>query len=405
MKPTISIILEKRNPKSDDTYPVKLRLTIDRKSNYYGLGYDLSEDEFSKLFTPKSRNGKVRDELLAEKKRAEDIVKGMDTPDIQVFKRLFTGKGTGGNVKQYYQSYIAECKKDNRLGTASSYECSMNSLNSLMGIEDIRFRDITVNWLKEYEKKMLKAGKSVSSIGIYLRPLRFLYNRAIKDRMVDNKYYPFIEYDIPTSENHKRPLRLFEMEKLARYKGNPLYEYYRDYFLLSFHINGINFKDLLMLQKTQLKDGVITYIRAKTALTRRKQKPIAKKLNSQTMDIIERIGTGTGKYIFPILDDKDSDEIIRQKIMNHIRNTNQALKKLAVIIGINPDISTIFARHTYTSISYKRNISAIKISESLGHTSLGTTTAYLSSMDEEEEFTEATTLDLNEKKRAVKKVS
>ena len=389
MKYSTAIILETRTPRKDKTYPVKLRLTIDRKSNYYGLDHYLKEVEFKDLFTPK-KQGKLQSELIQTKKKADNLLETMDPPSFEKFRRLFTQKGDGGNVKKYYLTYIDECKKANRLGTASSYECSMNSLNEVKGIETLGFRGITPEWLNDYEGKMTSAKKSLSTIGIYIRPLRFLYNRAIRDGIVSKDYYPFGDtdrekYEIPSSENHKRPLSSAELEKLAAYSGNALYEYYRDFFILSYYLMGLNFADLITLQRKQLNGNALTLIRQKTKRTRRTQRPITLKLNDDAMDILNRLGTGEGKYIFSLIQDDDSPELIRQKVQNFIRNTNQALKKLAKKININTDISTVYARHSAASHGLKAGISLAMISKSLGHSNLAVTSNYISTIDDEEQ--------------------
>jgi integrase len=268
-----------------------------------------------------------------------------------------------------------------RLGTASSYECSLNSL----GLDTANFRDITPEWLEAYEKRMLKAGRSVSTVGIYLRPLRFLFNRAIRDGITS--YYPFGigKYEIPTSENTKRPLSSIELQRLAGYSGNTLYKYYRDFFILSYYLSGLNFVDLLTLQRKQLKGNALSLVRAKTRRTSRKQKEILLKLNDEAMDIISRHGTGQGKYIFDIIKDDDSPEIIRQRVRNFISNTNQVLKKIAKEISINSDISTVYARHSAASHGLKAGISLAMISKSLGHSNIAVTSNYLSTIDDEEQ--------------------
>jgi len=387
---TTAIVLEKRTPTKDSMYPVKLRLTINRKTRYYSLDYYATEDEFKKLFSPKSK-GEEQGELLTMKKQADDLLDNMDPPSFDRFKRLFTQKGEAGNVKKYYLEYVDECKRANRFGTASSYECSMNSLDSVRGIENIRFQDITPEWLNDYEIEMTRMGKSISTIGIYLRPLRFLYNRAIRDGIVKRGYYPFGDidegkYEIPTSENHKRPLDTGELETLAGYSGNKLYEYYRDFFLLSYYLVGLNFADLVTLQWKQLSGNSLTLIRQKTKRTRRTQKPIILKLNDDAMDIISRHGTRKGKYIFEIIQDNDTPEIIRQKVQNFIRNTNQALKRLAKQLKINPDISTVYARHSAASHGLKAGISLAMISKSLGHSNIAVTSNYISTIDDEEQI-------------------
>ena len=169
------IILEKRRPrKKDGKFPVRLRVTINRKSLYYGLGSYLSEEDFDKMYVsrPRQKYKKMLAEFMEEEKRANDLLEAMESPSFDQFKRLFLQKGEGGgNVEKYYLAYIKECKDDDRHGTASSYECSLKSLKEIKGLDGVNFRNITPRWLMDYERKMLDKRKSISTVGVYLRPL------------------------------------------------------------------------------------------------------------------------------------------------------------------------------------------------------------------------------------------
>ncbi len=401
-----AIILETRTPvkkekeTDPDKYPVKLRVIIDRKSRYYGMGYYLTEADFKKVYSEKPRQyyKKLLSKFSEIETRAERILEAITPPTFDKFKRLFTQRGNGGNISKYYQRYIAECRKEDRHGTADNYHCSLTSLNEMKNIAAADFRDITPDWLKDYERKMLKAGKSISTVGIYLRPLRFLYNRAIIDGVVSEIYYPFGKardgkFEVPSSENTKRPLSRAELEALVNYSGNPIHERYRDFFMLSFYLVGLNFYDIVTLKWKQLQDNSLTLVRAKTRqTTRKKLKSITLKLNPAAMDLISIHGTGKGKYIFDVLTDTDTPEVIRQKVGYFIRNTNQALKAIAKkvnsetdAITINPNISTVFARHSAASHGIKGGASIALISKSLGHSNISITSNYISTLDNEEQ--------------------
>ncbi len=68
-------------------------------------------------------------------------------------------------------------REDGRIGTAVSYECAQSSLNKFM--PDAKYADITPDFLREYERWMLSNGKSITSVGIYLRAVRALFNNAL----------------------------------------------------------------------------------------------------------------------------------------------------------------------------------------------------------------------------------
>lgn len=390
-----AIILETRTPLKDGTYPVKLRVIIDRKARYFSLyGANnkkqyLTQDEFEKAFT--SKPGKelkeVANKLTSSENKAIELLRTMETPNFDQFKRLFTMKGTGGNVAKYYRNYINECKKENRHGTASSYECSFNSLNDVKGIDSASFRDITTVWLKDYENRMKSKGKTISTIGIYLRPLRKLFNDAIKDGVVHKNFYPFgkksdNKYQIPKSSNNKRPLEYEELDLIEAYTGSKENEKYRDFFLLSYQFNGLNFMDLLTLKWKQLNGNILNVVRKKTEnTTQTNQKPIKIYVTEESFSIIKKHGNEAGTYIFDVIKDSDSPAEIRRKVQNFNRNTNQALKAIArKTPGVNKKVSTVFARHSAVSHAIDAGIPLTTIQIGVGHTNVKTTNDYGSSL-------------------------
>lgn len=402
-----AIILETRNQRKDKTFPVKLRVIIERKTRYYAIEWlvedkndkrkkrkqkTLTLEEFNEVIKPNAPKiyKSIKLAFNENEKRAIDLLTVMENPTFDKFKRLFTSKASnaasGGNVMKYYDAYIAECKSENRLGTASSYECSRNSLNELKGIDTANFKTITPEWLKDYAKKMKAKGKSISTIGIYLRPLRSLFNIALRDKVITLELYPFGnpndgKYRIPKSQNNKRPLERSEIIKLANYTGNPINEMYRDFFLLSYFLVGLNFMDLLTLKWKQLDGNVLEVIRKKTEhTTQNDQKAIKLIVNDEAMEIIKRYGNPAGVYIFEVINAMDKPDEIRRKIQNFNRNTNQALKAIAKKIEISKNISTVFARHSAASHGINTGSTLADIQQALGHKNITTTSNYISGL-------------------------
>ena len=391
------IMIETRNPRKDGTFPVKLRVIIDRKTRYYGLGYYMTETDYKRMMGEKPRQNlkTIRKELQNFEDQADEILQTMPEPAFNQFKRLFTQKGDGGNIEKYYQIYIDQLKKDNRHGTASNYECSLNNLNKTMGIKGLEFSDITPDWLKEYADKLEAEGKTISTIGIYLRPLRHLFNKAIGDGIVNRKKYPFGlsihgKYSIPTSENSKRPLKRSELEALVNYDGDK--NKHRDLFLLSYYLMGLNFYDLLTLKWQQIEGNTLTIVRTKTKHTsRKKQRPIKLYLTDDAQAIVQKYGVNSSLYVFDVIDEADNPATIRRRVQNFTRSTNQALKAIAKQTNaeagqtiINPNISTVYARHSAASHGLKGGASLALISKSLGHSNLQITSNYIDSLDDEE---------------------
>jgi integrase/recombinase XerD len=384
---TLAIVIEKRQPLKDGTFPVKLRVTIDRKARYFSLDYHLTEKEFQSVFSPtaKGRNKTLRDKLLTRQEKAQTILENMEAPNLDDFRALFTQKAVnkGGTVKKYFDQYIAELTAENRHGTASNYRCSMNCLADFANIETLSFKQVTADFLKRYAAKMEADGKTPSTMGIYLRPLRHLFKKAQNNNEAP-KEYPFgsgtKQFAIPSSEKHKRPLERHEIEKLAGYKSSdPQRIKYRDFFLLSYLLCGLNFADLLTIRWRQIDGDTLIIRREKTKRTTKSGATIQLFISPQARAIIDLYAT-PGTFVFDVVNEADNSAAVHRKIQNFTSNTNQSLKRIATAIGINPKISTVYARHSAASHGIEAGATVADISAALGHSDIKTTSNYISGL-------------------------
>ena len=106
---------------------------------------------------------------------------------------------------------------EGRIGTAVNYHCSYVSLKNFRG--NVRFADITTAYLIAYEHQLKARNLSKSTIGIYLRPLRAIYNEAAEAGYAKkDKCYPFgrRKYQIPAARRVKKALELSDIEALPK---------------------------------------------------------------------------------------------------------------------------------------------------------------------------------------------
>lgn len=81
----------------------------------------------------------------------------------------------------------------------------------------------------------------------------------------------------------------------------------------------------------------------------------------------------------------------RKLVAQHIQTTNKYMKRIAKNIGIDTNISTYYARHSYSTIIRDSGASTEYIAEQLGHKSTKITQSYLDSFkqDTKEKFQKA----------------
>ncbi|MBA7590036.1 hypothetical protein ES708_32135 [subsurface metagenome] len=179
MKTTTAIILDIRRPKADGKYPVKLRVTYQRKQKYYSTDIDLLKEDFEKANSDRPR-GEFKDLKLVLSQieiNAKRIIDDMPDFSFGLFEKHFQNpRFNHKDVFLVYENYINKLNSEGRIGTASSYKCSLNSLKKYS--KSLTFDEITESFLKGYENWMIENGNSLTTVGIYLRALRTLVNEA-----------------------------------------------------------------------------------------------------------------------------------------------------------------------------------------------------------------------------------
>jgi integrase len=225
---------------------------------------------------------------------------------------------------------------------------------------------------------------------MYLRALRAIFNDAIQQGAISTEIYPFgkNKYQIPAVRTVKKALKKEDLRILMDAEvGTPEQEKARDFWFFSYACSGINPKDIALLRWENLQDNTLTFYRAKTTNTARKDlKPITATLNGFSAGIIEKYGSkyrNPKSLIFDIISDDMSKEQQHWKVKNFTRFVNQNLKKLAKSVGLPPEISSYWARHSFATIAIRMGVSMEMVSEAVGHRNIRTTQGYFAGFEKD----------------------
>lgn len=388
----ISICLDQRRLRSDNTYPVRLRVFTQspRKQKLYVTDFNYTEEDFKNVWLtspPKEKYKDRRLELDALKVFSNKIADSLPHFTFEAFeKKYLRNTNNKDTIQAAFSDYANELRKIGRIGTAVSYECSLSSFDKFY--KGAKFTDITVDVLNKYEKWMLDQNNSITTVGIYLRNLRALFNILISDGTLAQESYPFgkKKYEIPTGNNIKKALSLEDVALIYYQKTEPFLERSKAYWLFIYLCNGINVKDMCLLKYKNIKDNVLEFERAKTARTKRKVEPIRVHLNDDLLQIIKKWGNkniGNETYIFPILTKDLTPERERQLIQQFIGVVNDHMKIIAKQLNIQKSATTYVARHSFATILQRSGASTEFISEALGHSNVATTQSYLAGFEDE----------------------
>jgi len=388
-----SIIIDLRRPKQNGNYPVKYRVTFNRKQVYYPC-MDLTVEEYSRL------HGSVRDiNLRKTKKLIKDGFKRITNliEDI-IQKEGFTLEGLAMRLKRgmkdsiltAFDNKIADLEKNGKIGTSVWYSCSKGSIKKYAR-RDIKFADVTPGWLKGYEAHLLKEGKKYATVSIYMRALRSIINDGLREGVINQAQYPFViknngKYQIPEGAGRKIALSEEQLMKVFNYPILPENEKWRDLWIFSFYCQGVNISDMLRFKYVNIKGDYIEWYRGKTISNDKKKIEIRAFITEEMRMIIDcwsNPDKRPSNYIFPYLSHGLSPTEERMIIQDTIHTINKKMKMIGRALGIG-DITTYWARHTFASISRRNDVSLFAISKSMGHKNLATTQIYLDSLSDDE---------------------
>ena len=363
----------------DGTFPLMLRLTQNRKRKYLSLGLSVEERfwDFKKnqpkrncpdreaIQTVIERKSKqYREQITQFKAEGKDytletLVQRVENPVRQM------------NFGDYMEHCIDVLKAENRYGYARNLDELRASILHFRKTLDFYFSDIDLRWLRGYELYLRGRGNKANTIGIRMRALRMLYNRAIADKVVKRDNYPFNDFKV--SEFHEQTMkraiskedikRIIELDlRTVTTYHSPYLSLGRDLFLFSYLSCGINLTDMARIRYSDIFDGRLSYHRQKTG------KLISFLLQPMALDIIAKYrkpDAAPNDYIFPILDRRihKTPIQIRDKVRKANKAANKALKRIGEKLGIPIDLTTYVARHSYATVLKRSGVSTAIISE------------------------------------------
>ena len=386
---TIATFLDPRKITIKGNYPIKIRVTYKRVRKYYSTGKELTKNDWESLPTKKSNEFKIIRESIENsfslvKSNVETLAEkgnfSFDTLNLRL------SKTTGDSLNVAFKIKIENLRKDDRIGSAKVCQNVINNIELFAG-SNIYFESITTEWLKKFEKYLLK-DKSQSTVGFHMREIRTIMNQAKKADIIKEAQYPFGKgkYEIQTVEGNKKALKIKQLSEIVKFSdGNDTTAKYRDLWFFIYLCNGINVADMIKLRFKDINDDEICFIRQKTERTSKIKKTIRATLTPELKQIIDKWGNKPQpeNFIFPYLKGKEDAEkrkIITQDLTKRI-NTRMKLIGKHLKIG---NITTYTARHSFATVLKRSGANIAFISESLGHKDLKTTESYLASFEKEE---------------------
>ena len=279
---------------------------------------------------------------------------------------------------KYIRDDIQDLILNGKLGTARNRRRALSSFCSYLKGCDIPLSDWNRNLISGYAKWLEKKSLARNTVSFYMRNLRTVYNKAVKDGLVPQGN-PFSNVYTGTDRTSKRAvdesvmLRLKELDLSCA----PALELARDMFLFSYCTRGMAFIDMVFLRREDIRGGSIVYRRRKTG------QKLRIRIETCIGDILKKYGRKRqdSPYVFPVIRSQDV-RAAYSEYQTALGYYNRKLKRLSSLLNLDTPLASHVARHSWATAARNRNTPIAVISSGMGHTSERTTRIYLAALDE-----------------------
>ncbi len=392
---TTSFFLDTRGKAKDGKGSVLILLYHNNSTTTISTGVRIAPENWLDQKVVKHPEAEVLNAQLQKKKSKVDHSIAILTLD-DAFQSL-----TAPEIKKAISLDMPKIEKDHKItdlfdeyitdggikeGTKDIYRATLKKVIAFGG-ENLKIEDMNLKWLRSFDSYLAR-NQCANGRSIYLRSLRAVYNYARNNEI--KCPYPFSYFKIKQEETQKRNITVQTLREFYGYETSQKNAYYRDYFFLMFFLIGINIKDLLLAKKSQVVNGRLIYIRAKTG------KKYSIKIEPEAWEIINR-HKGMGEYLLEPMDHCQHYISFAKQLNKAIKQIGEKRKELVRICdglfqeeieqvtydSVVPGIGTYFARHTWATLAYEIGISMDIISQALGHTTANRTTLVYVKFDQD----------------------
>lgn len=307
----------------------------------------------------------------------ESEVGGTDSSAQHLAAQL-RSRGRHKTVLEFFREQIESMTACNRLGTAGNYRRAMNSFSDYLGGADIPFSALTERLVEGYNAYLLRRGVVRNTVSFYMRILRSVYNKAVRNRLTEQTF-PFLNVYTGIDRTHKRAVDQNVIARLIHLNlsHSASLSLARDLFVFSYYTRGMAFIDMAYLQKKNIQGDVIRYTRHKTG------QQISIRMEPCMSTIISRYAAKRcdSRYVLPILRAEETRKAYAQ-YQCALNYYNRQLKRLTAMLGIDLTLSSYTSRHSWATAARNLNVPISVISAGMGHTSERTTQIYLTTLED-----------------------
>lgn len=372
----MKFVLDKRSTVASGGHPVKLGIAAGGSYMYVSLGIYLRESQFDSRggssgmewvhghVAAAMYNNRLRNVVLAVEEAVNTTSRSGLRAAVRACALRAAGMAALEQEEEDKETLGAAFRTFINMKHARTREIYEETQKKIVAYKATceRIPDIGLEWVRGFESFLRSScGLSVNTTAIHLRNLRAVLNNAVCEGIASP--CPFRRFVIKKEETPKRSISAEQLAMLRDWPCEPHQVRYRDIFMLSFYLLGINMVDLCSARKSDIVGDRLEYRRAKTG------KLYSVKIQPEAMEIIERYAGK--KYLLFVLDDygdyrdfmyRTNGNLQQIGYADHGNRYNAKHRK-----PLFPGITTYWARHSWATIAHRLGVPKDVISMALGH--------------------------------------
>jgi len=361
MASSIKVTLRKK-PNNQGQYPLVLRITKDRRSTYLYTGQyiDLKYWDEANRTVRKSHPNAVRLNNLLLAKLAEanktllTLTSDKEDYSSQSIKQEITAPVSKVTFKQIADGYLEELNANKKINRYITDKARIGHVMRFAHNNHLTFKEIDEAFLRRF-MSYLSGEKKLSprSVVNTLIVIRTLYNRAIKQGVIERKHYPFgkDKIRIKFPETEKVGLTKEEIQSIEALDTLTAQEtHVRNVWLFSFYLAGMRVGDVINIRWSDIYDGRLHYRMNKNA------KLLSLKLPEKVISILgyyKADKKSDDDFIFPEMKKANlkSARDVLAKTKTATKKFNKYLSRLADKADIDKKLTMHIARHSFGNIA------------------------------------------------------
>lgn len=397
MKPSVEIVRNHRKPKNVDSGEVDRR-TLELRVTYRRIPRYFAADGTLKLTLEEFNNNKLKchkvafEEVRPAYNAAIEVVKKLGdnfTFDkfSKEYKRIIHHDYLSAyDIENIFQEYLSNTSRTRPISEKSKtlYTTVQNWLIKFK--KGLVIADITPDFVAKLEAYFHKCNPNMSlnTTNIYLRIIRAVYNYAVEKGYVTDQH-PFKKRSLASSRKVNYGLTKQSYHMILKYSSqDPIAQFGRDFFVLSFECNGNYLSDILRLKNRnilQTEEGwVLQFVRHKT---KKFATPVSLYVTDLAKQIMEKYGRVNllqpEDYIFPFLSAGKTERQENNIIHDVTSRANLGMTMVTSELGLL-HVTMAQARHTYASLMIESGSLLTDLQSDMGHTTNVTTQGYINSL-------------------------